>query len=257
MNDNGFMLFANQRKLVSRMSDVQKGQLLDALFAANDGEDVTLDDPLVDTVFMVIHESMERVKAFNAKQKANGSKGGRPVTQNNPDKTQNNPNVTQPEPNKSLENENKNKNILTPPISYGDVPPPGGSVRQVKAKKFVPPSVEEVRAYCDERHNGIDADLFIDHYAARGWKTKGGDKMQDWKACVRTWEKYEDERKHSASTVPRPTTVAQQRQQERQIMARMLLDAGERERAQEVRDAHGNKVVTNPDGSQLTLPPGW
>lgn len=255
MNDNGFMLFANQRKLVSRMSDVQKGQLLDALFAVNDGEDVTLDDPLVDTVFMVIRESVDRVKAFNAKQKANGSKGGRPVTQNNPDKTQNNPNVTKPEPNKSLENENKN--ILPPPISYGDVPPPGGSVRQVKAKKFVPPSVEEVRAYCDERHNGIDADLFIDHYAARGWKTKGGDKMQDWKACVRTWEKYEDERKHSASTVPKATTVAQQRSLERQMMAQMVLEDRKQQKEKDAYDAHGSRIVTQPDGSQLALPPGW
>lgn len=164
MNDNGFMLFANQRKLVSRMSDVQKGQLLDALFAANDGEDVALDDPLVDTVFMVIRESMERVKAFNAKQKANGSKGGRPITQNNPDKTQNNPTITQIEPKQSLENENENINIFNPPI----VPPSGGT------DVCVSPSEKPKETYTQEftvfwqrypKKVGKDA-------AFRAWKTK-------------------------------------------------------------------------------------
>lgn len=65
------------------------------------------------------------------------------------------------------------------------------------------------------------------------------------------------EPKDDVSHVPRPTTVAQQRQQERQVMAQMLLADGDRKRAEEKRDAHGNRIVTNADGTQLTLPPGW
>ena len=55
-------------------------------------------------------------------------------------------------------------------------------------KRFAAPSVEEVRAYCDERNNGIDADEFVDFYTAKGWKV-GNQPMKDWKAAVRTWEK--------------------------------------------------------------------
>ena len=58
-----------------------------------------------------------------------------------------------------------------------------------KRKVFVPPSVEEVRAYCQERKNGVDPQSFVDHYAARGWKYNGNVAMKDWKAAVRTWEK--------------------------------------------------------------------
>ena len=59
-----------------------------------------------------------------------------------------------------------------------------------KVKRFVPPSVEEVTAYCQERKNGIDPQNFIDHYQARGWIPKGyTQQMKDWKATVRTWEK--------------------------------------------------------------------
>ena len=54
-------------------------------------------------------------------------------------------------------------------------------------KRFVPPSLEEVQAYCSERGNGIDAQSFIDFYASKGWMV-GKTKMTDWKAAVRTWE---------------------------------------------------------------------
>lgn len=54
-------------------------------------------------------------------------------------------------------------------------------------KRFTPPSLEEVQAYCSERGNGIDAQAFIDFYASKGWLV-GKTKMTDWKAAVRTWE---------------------------------------------------------------------
>ena len=54
-------------------------------------------------------------------------------------------------------------------------------------KRFVPPSFDEVQAYCTERGNGIDAQAFIDFYASKGWMV-GKTKMTDWKAAVRTWE---------------------------------------------------------------------
>jgi len=49
------------------------------------------------------------------------------------------------------------------------------------------PSVEDVKAYCEERGNGIDPRMFFDYYAARGWMT-GSVPVRDWKALVRTWE---------------------------------------------------------------------
>ena len=57
-----------------------------------------------------------------------------------------------------------------------------------KRARFTPPTVEEVAAYCEERRNGIDAQEFVDHYAANGWM-RGKSQVKDWQACVRTWEK--------------------------------------------------------------------
>lgn len=56
--------------------------------------------------------------------------------------------------------------------------------------RFVKPTVDEIRAYCEERGNGIDAEQFWDFYESKGWKVGTG-AMKDWKACVRTWEKRE------------------------------------------------------------------
>jgi len=57
-----------------------------------------------------------------------------------------------------------------------------------KAKRFTPPTLEEVMAYCNERNNNIDPQHFIDYYTSNGWLV-GKNKMKDWKAAVRTWER--------------------------------------------------------------------
>lgn len=55
-------------------------------------------------------------------------------------------------------------------------------------KIFVPPTVDDVRSYCQERGNDVDPEVFVDFYASKGWKV-GANPMKDWKASVRTWEK--------------------------------------------------------------------
>jgi len=72
-----------------------------------------------------------------------------------------------------------------------------------KTKRFKPPTVEEVAAYCRERSNGIDPQAFMDSNEAKGWLV-GTTKtpMKNWKAAVRTWE---NQRKQSAPESRVPT----------------------------------------------------
>lgn len=74
-----------------------------------------------------------------------------------------------------------------------------GTRTSTPKEKFVEPSVEEVRAYCMERKNGVDAQRFVDFYAATGWY-RGKNKIKDWKAAVRTWEQREKEREGTERT---------------------------------------------------------
>ena len=54
--------------------------------------------------------------------------------------------------------------------------------------RFTPPDVNMVRDYCIERNNSVDPQSFVDFYTAKGWMV-GKNKMKDWKAAVRTWER--------------------------------------------------------------------
>ncbi len=63
---------------------------------------------------------------------------------------------------------------------------------QKKTTKFIPPTVEEVSDYCFERGNTVNPETFVDFYSAKGWML-GKNKMKDWKAAVRTWERKEKE----------------------------------------------------------------
>lgn len=62
--------------------------------------------------------------------------------------------------------------------------------------KFIKPSLEEVKEYCNERKNAVDPQCFIDFYASKGWKV-GNQVMKDWKACIRTWENRSNQNRGS------------------------------------------------------------
>lgn len=66
--------------------------------------------------------------------------------------------------------------------------------KENKNNIFAPPSLEEVREYCKERNNNVDAETFISFYESKGWMV-GKNKMKDWKACVRTWERSRDNKR--------------------------------------------------------------
>ena len=90
------------------------------------------------------------------------------------------------------------------------------SKKKATAKRFTPPSVDEVRAYCKERNNSIDAERFVDFYTSKGWKV-GNNPMKDWKAAVRTWEKRDNN----------PTPSAPQKKADDGIMIYSIDEADE------------------------------
>ena len=57
-----------------------------------------------------------------------------------------------------------------------------------KRKRFEKPTLSEIKQYCIERKNNVDAQHFYDYYESNGWKV-GKNSMKNWQAAVRTWEK--------------------------------------------------------------------
>ena len=53
---------------------------------------------------------------------------------------------------------------------------------------FVKPTIIDIKEFCKERKNNVDADTFFNFYESKDWYI-GKNKMKNWKACVITWEK--------------------------------------------------------------------
>ena len=60
-------------------------------------------------------------------------------------------------------------------------------IKESKKKSFTKPTIDEIKEYCKERNNSVNADAFFDFYESKNWYV-GKNKMQDWKAAIRTWE---------------------------------------------------------------------
>ena len=71
-----------------------------------------------------------------------------------------------------------------------------------KTEKFVPPTVEEVRAYCRSRRNSVDPEMFVAFYESKGWLV-GKTKMKNWKASVLTWERSQQQKQPLADPADR------------------------------------------------------
>ncbi len=81
------------------------------------------------------------------------------------------------------------REAASPSAGMPGVPAPDtpGTHTSSSFSPFIRPSVDEVKAYCTERGNSVDARRFVDFYESKGWMV-GSSPMQDWRACVRKWE---------------------------------------------------------------------
>lgn len=121
----------------------------------------------------------------NNKRYENGLRGGTKPKQNqnetklepnsNQSGTKAEPKRTNPEPNDNV-NDNDNVNV--------------NDIKESEEKKprFYPPTLEELKKYIDDNKYNVDPERFIDYYTANGW-TVGKNRMKDWKAAVRNWDR--------------------------------------------------------------------
>lgn len=105
------------------------------------------------------------------------------------------------------------------------------SLKETKKRSSSPPTVDEVRAYCQERGNSVDPEYFVDYYQSQNWKKANGQPLKDWKAGVRTFEKREQ-------------GFGQQSQEQQAIAEKARLVAAERSRmeAEQFRRESGRRA---------------
>lgn len=162
-----------------------KSSALAILEYALDGKEPETDG-IERTVFCMAKPQIDA----NNRRYENGTKGGRPKTKENQESdfenqtehefnqpiTKQNQTETKPEPKEKDKVKDKEK------VKEKD------KEKNNNIGRFTPPDVKAVAAYCLERGNNVDPQAFVDFYESKGWFV-GKNKMKDWKAAVRTWER--------------------------------------------------------------------
>ena len=194
MRPNNFVLYADSLDILDLMSNDQIAQLFLTIRDYVLGRDIPELDQVTSIAFLPIKNQLDRdAKKYEAKclvNAQNGKKGGRPPKGTGKDGNRENPvgfeetqqNQTEAKKPQSQSQEQSQSNNNPNNLCIGDKSP------KKRASRFTPPSVEEVRAYCFERGNNVDPERFVDFYESKGW-TVGKNRMRDWKAAVRNWER--------------------------------------------------------------------
>lgn len=189
------LVFSDWQTLFQNLSDEQAGQLIKAMCFYNKGEEYTPSDPTVTAMFSMVKEGMDHNsdhydKVCQRRAEA-GKKGADKRWKDGKSHSENG--KCHSEDGKTCKTLTESESVtLTETLTESEsVIPPTEESKSRTRKRFRPPTVEEVEAYCFERNNRVDAERFVDFYASNGWRV-GKNPMKDWKAAVRTWEKRED-----------------------------------------------------------------
>lgn len=138
----------------------------------------------------------------NNKRYENGKKGGAPIGNSNAEKQPSSEEINNQrcakKTTKTIQNKttkkqpNVNVNVNVNDNVNENVNENENNTRSEQVasehRKIIPPNLEDVSQYCQERKNGIDPQEFIDFYESKGWVV-GKTKMKDWQASIRTWER--------------------------------------------------------------------
>ena len=137
--------------------------------------------------FIPLLEARERRRQRAEINRQNGRRGGNPnfrKGQPNPyyQRGEDNQNITETAQNISEDNPKvkESKAKESKPIKKTPVG------EKKNASRFSAPTVDEVRAYAQEKGFSIDPEHFVDYYTSNGWRV-GRNPMKDWRATVRTW----------------------------------------------------------------------
>lgn len=73
-----------------------------------------------------------------------------------------------------------------------------------KPNRFVPPTLDDIKAYCLERNSCVDPNVFYDYFTTGGWKDSEGKPVKNWKQKLITWEKHSTQHRNYGVTSGNP-----------------------------------------------------
>lgn len=192
------IVYADWKSTFELLSDDEAGKLIKHFFRYVNDEDPEPPERLIEILFEPIKVTLKRdlekweIRSGNAK--ANGLKGGRPKSENNPT-----------EPSGLLIDEKKPVSVsVSDSVSVSVIKNNSLSINidkecvkeKTASRKFVKPTRSEIQDFINLNSFVVNADYFINHYESNGWKV-GKNSMKDWKATLRNWNTREKENQKS------------------------------------------------------------
>lgn len=186
---DSFVLYTEQKEVFKTLSDEDAGILIKGIFDYISGQTPELND-LLKLVFIPIRQQLDRnaqkYEAIKEKRRIAGAKGAKQKLANQANANFAKQSLANQADNVNV-NVNDNVNVYLSKDKYKKEEIYKEETEH-KNKKFIKPTLEEIKAYCLERKNNIDAQTFLDYYESNGFKV-GKNPMKDWKATVRNWER--------------------------------------------------------------------
>ena len=191
------VIYARQRTALKRLTDAQRGVLLDALLTYAGGEEPTFTDGMVMVAFdffrtqididrakydEVCEKRREAGRSGGLAKKANATKCYQMQAKESKTKHDN-------DNDNENNNDNDNENNTLTSVEATTLP-----TRTRTTERFVRPTIKEIEAYIAEKSYTFSAQAFFDYYEANGWRV-GKNPMKKWKAACANWQRMEQERK--------------------------------------------------------------
>ena len=181
MNKDSFVFYRSFYDAIQNIPKDSQLELYSALFEyAFNGEEPEFSDGIAKALFVLIKPNIDSANARYQANYENGKKGGRPKA-----KPKENPKKTQTKP---KENPNKTESKAKPNLNVDEDVDVNVDVNvnedvdvvknTPKRKRFVAPTLEEIKSYCEQRKNNVDAKKFYDYFTASGWYDSKGNKVK-------------------------------------------------------------------------------
>ena len=190
----GVVMYYDILEQLEDFTDEQFGKITRAIINYDKtGEIPEFDDSSLKVAFKILKPTLDRNKqeyeAICEKRREAGSLGGKQKVANASKCYQNVANLADNDNDIDKENDND--------IEKKE------SKKEKKSKKFVPPTLDEVKEYAKEK-NRIDlAEKFYDYFTTGNWIDSKGNKVKNWKQKFITWADK------NPITFTKPLTTAQ------------------------------------------------
>lgn len=185
-NKKSFIAYSDWYEMFKALPDDVAGKLIKHIFSYVNDENPNTDDFIINALFAQVKSTLKRDLVKWEEQRQQRSEAGKKSAEIRSTKiNERSTSVNETERNSTVSvsvnvSDNVNDNVIIKEEVKSDKP-------ITHTSKFIIPTIDEIKEYCLERNNRVDATKFYNFYESKGWLI-GKNKMKDWKAAVRNWE---------------------------------------------------------------------